>query len=101
LEAFNNQLAVENRIKEGAENLLNMQLTVSTESSFLASLPFITSRNFKDTLRLQVESELDMASSKIEAIMKRIELREHDPSDPSPSKLKRSFHKQCLVERRK
>jgi hypothetical protein len=29
LEALNNQLAVEHRIKEGAENLLNMQLTVS------------------------------------------------------------------------
>jgi hypothetical protein len=29
LEALNNQLALEHRIKEGAENLLNMRLTVS------------------------------------------------------------------------
>jgi len=28
LEALNNQLALENRIKEGAESMLNMQLTV-------------------------------------------------------------------------
>ncbi|CAA7271328.1 unnamed protein product [Cyclocybe aegerita] len=50
-----NQLALENRIKEGAENLLNMTLT--------------------DPQRLQVESELDMANKKISAITKRIEMQ--------------------------
>ncbi|RDB17886.1 Target of rapamycin complex 2 subunit ste20 [Hypsizygus marmoreus] len=53
LEVLNNQLVLEHRIKEGAENLLNMRLA--------------------DSLRLQVESELDMAKNKIDAIMKRIE----------------------------
>ncbi|KAH9950606.1 Rapamycin-insensitive companion of mTOR, N-term-domain-containing protein [Amylocystis lapponica] len=53
LQVLNNQLKVENRIKEGAENLLQMPLT--------------------DTLRMQVESELEMAKSKIGAIMKSIE----------------------------
>ncbi|KAF8158105.1 Rapamycin-insensitive companion of mTOR, N-term-domain-containing protein [Crassisporium funariophilum] len=55
LEILNNQLVLENRIKEGAENLLNMQLD--------------------DSLRLQVESELDMAKDKISAIMKRIDIQ--------------------------
>ncbi|KAF8627432.1 hypothetical protein AX17_006246 [Amanita inopinata Kibby_2008] len=54
LEILNYQLARENRIKEGAENLLNMQLA--------------------DGLRQKVESELDLAKSKIEAITKRIDL---------------------------
>ncbi|KAF8631052.1 hypothetical protein AX15_002660 [Amanita polypyramis BW_CC] len=54
LGALQSQLARENRIKEGAENLLNMQLT--------------------DSLRHKVESELDLARSKIEAITKRIDI---------------------------
>ncbi|KAF9267369.1 hypothetical protein L218DRAFT_977972 [Marasmius fiardii PR-910] len=48
LEALDNRLVKENRIKEGAENLLNMQLT--------------------DKLRRQVQSELAGANSRIEAI---------------------------------
>ncbi|KAF4617458.1 hypothetical protein D9613_006099 [Agrocybe pediades] len=55
LELLNNQLALENRIKEGAENLLNESLN--------------------HTQRLQVESELEMANNKIDAITKRIELQ--------------------------
>jgi len=54
LEDLQSQLARENRIREGAENLLNMQLA--------------------DNLRLKVESELDLARSKIEAIAKRIDI---------------------------
>ncbi|KAF8890018.1 Rapamycin-insensitive companion of mTOR, N-term-domain-containing protein [Gymnopilus junonius] len=53
LDILNNQLAVENRIKEGAENLLNMTLTESQ--------------------RIQVESELDTAKNKISVITKRIQ----------------------------
>ncbi|EMD39883.1 hypothetical protein CERSUDRAFT_112137 [Gelatoporia subvermispora B] len=51
--ALNNQLKVEHRIREGAENLLQMALT--------------------DTLRMQVQSELEMAKHKISAITKSIE----------------------------
>ncbi|OCH89904.1 hypothetical protein OBBRIDRAFT_793801 [Obba rivulosa] len=50
---LNKQLRVENRIREGAENLLQMNLT--------------------DTLRMQVQSELEMARNKINAITKSIE----------------------------
>ncbi|KAI0346017.1 hypothetical protein BDW22DRAFT_1353679 [Trametopsis cervina] len=53
LQALNNQLQVENRIKEGAENLLQMPLD--------------------DELRVQVQEELEMARNKIDAITKRIE----------------------------
>ncbi|KAF8967140.1 Rapamycin-insensitive companion of mTOR, N-term-domain-containing protein [Flammula alnicola] len=55
VDLLNNELVLENRIKEGAENLLNMDLT--------------------DTQRLQVESELDMAKNKINAIKRRIDLQ--------------------------
>ncbi|KAG6820706.1 hypothetical protein H0H93_012759 [Arthromyces matolae] len=54
IELLNNQLVLEQRIKEGAENFLNMDLN--------------------DGLRTQVQSELDMANNKIEAIMRRIDL---------------------------
>lgn len=53
VEFLNNQLVREHRIKEGAENLLNMELNAS--------------------LRSQVESELNMARTKIETITKRID----------------------------
>ncbi|KAJ6537472.1 Rapamycin-insensitive companion of mTOR, N-term-domain-containing protein [Mycena sp. CBHHK59/15] len=56
VEALNEMLVVQNRIKEGAQNLLNM-------------------RDLADALRLQVRSELDMAQSKIEAITQRIEIQ--------------------------
>ncbi|KII86754.1 hypothetical protein PLICRDRAFT_43412 [Plicaturopsis crispa FD-325 SS-3] len=55
LEILTNQLEMENRIKEGAENMLNMQLT--------------------GALRSKVESELYMAMVKIEAITKRIDMQ--------------------------
>ncbi|KAH9480426.1 Target of rapamycin complex 2 subunit ste20 [Psilocybe cubensis] len=55
LDLLNRQLVLENRIKEGAENLLNMGLP--------------------DTPRFQVESELETAKSKISAITKRIEIQ--------------------------
>ncbi|KAJ7675763.1 Rapamycin-insensitive companion of mTOR, N-term-domain-containing protein [Mycena polygramma] len=48
-------LVVQNRIKEGAQNLLNM-------------------RDLADGLREQVMSELDMAQGKIEGIQRRIEM---------------------------
>jgi hypothetical protein len=46
LEALNNQLAVENRIKEGAENLLNMQLNVRVACALFCDmdLPKLISR---------------------------------------------------------
>ncbi|KAJ7935708.1 Rapamycin-insensitive companion of mTOR, N-term-domain-containing protein, partial [Mycena leptocephala] len=55
VDALTEMLVVQNRIKEGAQNLLNM-------------------RDLADVLREQVMSELDMAQGKIEAIQKRIEL---------------------------
>ncbi|KAK0188086.1 Rapamycin-insensitive companion of mTOR, N-term-domain-containing protein [Armillaria mellea] len=51
LAELDNQLVMQNRILEGAENMLKVTLT--------------------DALRLQVESELDMARSRIEAITNR------------------------------
>ncbi|KAK0504126.1 Rapamycin-insensitive companion of mTOR, N-term-domain-containing protein [Armillaria luteobubalina] len=51
LAELDNQLVMQNRILEGAENMLKVTLT--------------------DALRLQVESELDMAKSRIEAITNR------------------------------
>ncbi|KIY45635.1 hypothetical protein FISHEDRAFT_66904 [Fistulina hepatica ATCC 64428] len=56
LEALNDRLVLEIRIKEGAENLLNVKLSAAQ--------------------RHKVETELDMAKSKIEAITRRIE--QHD-----------------------
>ncbi|KAL0580619.1 hypothetical protein V5O48_001349 [Marasmius crinis-equi] len=57
LEVLESRLVKENRIKEGAENLLNMQLT--------------------DKLRKQVQSELASATNRIEAIRnKRSDIRE-------------------------
>ncbi|KAF9046606.1 Rapamycin-insensitive companion of mTOR, N-term-domain-containing protein [Panaeolus papilionaceus] len=53
IQTLNTQLAVENRIKEGAENFLNLQLTESQ--------------------RQQVQEELSIAKQKINAITKRIE----------------------------
>ncbi|KAF7365154.1 hypothetical protein MVEN_00386900 [Mycena venus] len=49
-------LVIQNRIKEGAQNLLNMQ-------------------EVSDALRGQLESELDMAQGKIEYLRWRIEMR--------------------------
>lgn len=54
LEALNNQLILEYRIQEGAENLLSMQLA--------------------GPLRLQVESELGVSKDKIDALLRRIEI---------------------------
>ncbi|KAJ7175920.1 Rapamycin-insensitive companion of mTOR, N-term-domain-containing protein [Mycena filopes] len=54
LEALSEMLVVQNRIKEGAQNLLNM-------------------RDLADVLREQVLSELDMAQSKIEGIQRRMD----------------------------
>ncbi|KAJ7069741.1 Rapamycin-insensitive companion of mTOR, N-term-domain-containing protein [Mycena amicta] len=54
IDALNEMLVVQNRIKEGAQNLLNM-------------------RDLADVLREQVMSELDMAQSKIQGIERRIE----------------------------
>ncbi|KAG6337319.1 hypothetical protein ID866_1781 [Astraeus odoratus] len=53
LETLTAQLERENRIKEGAEKFLKLPIT--------------------DTMRMQVESELEMATSEIEMLMKRIE----------------------------
>ncbi|KAJ7672758.1 Rapamycin-insensitive companion of mTOR, N-term-domain-containing protein [Mycena rosella] len=60
LESLNEMLVVQNRIKEGAQNLLNM-------------------RGLGQTLRDQVMSELDMAQSKIEAIQRRIDIQTKPP----------------------
>ncbi|KAG6816036.1 hypothetical protein H0H87_009102 [Tephrocybe sp. NHM501043] len=54
LEILKNQLVLEQRIKEGAENFLNMDLN--------------------ESLRSQVKTELEMAENKLDAIMRRIEL---------------------------
>ncbi|KAJ7044185.1 Rapamycin-insensitive companion of mTOR, N-term-domain-containing protein [Mycena alexandri] len=54
LEVLSEMLVVQNRIKEGAQNLLNM-------------------RDLADVLREQVMSELDMAQNKIESIQRRME----------------------------
>ncbi|KIM43166.1 hypothetical protein M413DRAFT_443978 [Hebeloma cylindrosporum] len=74
VDALNDQLVLENRIKEGAENLLNMNLT--------------------EFQRAQVESELDMAKNKITAITKRIELQSSrakgKPSITGPGAAKRN-----------
>ncbi|KAG5651654.1 hypothetical protein H0H81_007934 [Sphagnurus paluster] len=53
LEILITQLSLEERIREGAENFLNMDLA--------------------ESLRLQVQSELEISKKKIEAIKKRIE----------------------------
>ncbi|KAG6812566.1 hypothetical protein H0H92_002218 [Tricholoma furcatifolium] len=53
LEILRNQLALEQRIKEGAENFLNIDLN--------------------DSLRVQVKSELEISENKIETLTKRIE----------------------------
>ncbi|KAJ7107266.1 Rapamycin-insensitive companion of mTOR, N-term-domain-containing protein, partial [Mycena crocata] len=58
MEALNEMLVVQNRIKEGAQNLLNMRDLAA-----------------RDALREQVMSELDMAQGKIEAIQKRIDIQ--------------------------
>ncbi|KAJ6585048.1 Rapamycin-insensitive companion of mTOR, N-term-domain-containing protein [Mycena capillaripes] len=55
LEALGEMLVVQNRIKEGAQNLLNM-------------------RDLADVLREQVISELDVAQNRIEAIKRRLEM---------------------------
>ncbi|KAF9533164.1 Rapamycin-insensitive companion of mTOR, N-term-domain-containing protein [Crepidotus variabilis] len=62
LEWLKEQLVRENRIKEGAENLLNMNLTVPQ--------------------RAQVVSELDMAKEKIDAISKRIDIASSKSKPP-------------------
>ncbi|KAF8645235.1 hypothetical protein AX16_008062 [Volvariella volvacea WC 439] len=54
LKVLNRELVLENRIKEGAENLLNMQLA--------------------PPLRHKVESELNEARNKIEALTKKIDI---------------------------
>ncbi|KAG6916446.1 hypothetical protein DXG01_006774 [Tephrocybe rancida] len=54
LEILKNQLVLEQRIKEGAENFLNMDLN--------------------ESLRLQVKTELEMAEKKIDTIMRQIEI---------------------------
>ncbi|KAJ6559137.1 Rapamycin-insensitive companion of mTOR, N-term-domain-containing protein [Mycena vulgaris] len=56
IDELTEMLVVQNRIKEGAQNLLNMP-------------------DLGDVLREQVLSELDMAQAKIEAIQRRIEIQ--------------------------
>lgn len=72
LQILNNELKVANRIKEGAENMLQMPLTVSyvTDHSNPHFIPFA-----QDALRVQVESELENAKSQITALTKTIETR--------------------------
>ncbi|KAF8895478.1 Rapamycin-insensitive companion of mTOR, N-term-domain-containing protein [Infundibulicybe gibba] len=65
LKALRNQLVLENRIKEGAENLLHMQLG--------------------DSLRLKVETELDTAKTKIDAILKRIDIQSSRSKSKPPN----------------
>ncbi|KAI0789744.1 Rapamycin-insensitive companion of mTOR, N-term-domain-containing protein [Abortiporus biennis] len=70
LEDLNNQLKFQNRIKEGAENMLQMQLP--------------------ENLRLQVETELENARHNIDDISKRIE------SHTTRERKKRNFHGQHI-----
>ncbi|GLB38352.1 putative rapamycin-insensitive companion of mTOR, domain 5 [Lyophyllum shimeji] len=76
LDILNNQLVLEQRIKEGAENFLNME-------------------RLTDSLRSQVTSELEMAKNKIASITRRIEAISNTKSRQSngalPSK-RRAFH---------
>ncbi|KAK7048427.1 Rapamycin-insensitive companion of mTOR, N-term-domain-containing protein [Favolaschia claudopus] len=73
VEALKEMLVVQNRIKEGAQNLLNM-------------------RDLSDTLREQVMSELDMAQEKIESVQKRIDtLSENKPKLNVSSSTRRRF----------
>lgn len=72
LQALNSQLQVENRIKAGAENLLQMPLEVRVLVSAMPET-VLTSLVTKENLRLQVEEELEMARSKIDTIQKKIE----------------------------
>ncbi|KAJ7095819.1 Rapamycin-insensitive companion of mTOR, N-term-domain-containing protein [Mycena belliarum] len=67
-------LVVQNRIKDGAQNLLNM-------------------RDLGDALREQVVSELDMAQARIEAIQRRIDLQ----SKPKPSHVSGSTRRKFLA----
>ncbi|KAJ7761527.1 Rapamycin-insensitive companion of mTOR, N-term-domain-containing protein [Mycena maculata] len=72
VDALNEMLVVQNRIKEGAQNLLNM-------------------RDLADGLREQVMSELDMAQGKIEAIQKRIEIQTKAKTANVSGSTKRKF----------
>ncbi|KAL6304381.1 Rapamycin-insensitive companion of mTOR, N-term-domain-containing protein [Sparassis latifolia] len=78
LHILNNQLKVENRIKEGAENLLQMPLT--------------------GPLRMQVESELETARKKINTIAKAIELQSSRGARKKSNELgnKRKFNGQIV-----
>ncbi|KAJ3553483.1 hypothetical protein NM688_g3590 [Phlebia brevispora] len=76
LEALNSQLKVENRIKEGAENLLQMPLA--------------------EQLRIQVESELKMARVKIADITKKIESHATRVNGTTSETHKRKFNGQPL-----
>lgn len=60
----------ENRIKEGAEKFLKLPITVGAGH---ASQGTALSLLYKDTMRMQVESELEMATNEIEILTKRIE----------------------------
>ena len=60
----------ENRIKEGAEKLLNLNLTVGLG---YWSRGITLNLFYKDTMRIQVESELEMATNEIEILTRRIE----------------------------
>ncbi|KAJ7505263.1 Rapamycin-insensitive companion of mTOR, N-term-domain-containing protein [Mycena galericulata] len=72
VDALTEMLVVQNRIKEGAQNLLNM-------------------RDLADGLREQVMSELDMAQGKIEAIQKRIEIQTKAKSANVSGSTRRKF----------
>ncbi|KAG6854116.1 hypothetical protein C0991_010280 [Blastosporella zonata] len=76
LEILKNQLVLEQRIKEGAENFLDMDIN--------------------ETLRTQVKTELEMAENKIEAIMRRIELvnKSKAKQNGGTSLQKRKLHQQ-------
>ncbi|KAF7298974.1 hypothetical protein MIND_00845600 [Mycena indigotica] len=72
IDALNEMLVVQNRIKEGAQNLLNM-------------------RDLADGLREQVMSELDMAENKIQSIERRIDQQSKPKVAPVSGSTRRRF----------
>ncbi|KAF7288523.1 hypothetical protein HMN09_01381300 [Mycena chlorophos] len=72
IDALNEMLVVQNRIKDGAQNLLNM-------------------RDLADGLREQVMSELEMAEGKIDAIERRIEQQSKPKVVPVSGSTRRRF----------
>jgi len=69
LDELNARLAIEYKIRDGAENLLQV---FANDSTRLSEAPSSLGPESKAALRRQVEDELDTANRKIEALQARI-----------------------------